>query len=514
MNSRTVASLLFCIFALSLSPAQNLVANGSFLQGTTGWDSLLVGGTAKATYVIANGVYTFNISASGNASWNVQLKQKGIKLSQGSAYHFSFTASAAGERTIEASVGMDNGSYSLYSSSTAPTFRLTTTKQQFDTYFVLDSPSDSSARVQFNCGLAAINVNLSNVSIEKITAPMIKLLAPSGGEEWASGGAREISWVGVGMQKVAISYSSDDGMTWTVINDSVANTGSFEWMVPPVASAWCLVRVLDAGNSRLGDTSATTFETGAFFNLVQNGNFSDSTSTAWSPLGVYGNASARGSFSNNEYLITIDSGGADPWNVQFTQAGIPLVNGETYEFSFDSWADAPRPLMANIGQSGGAYLTYIDDTTKREISLSTARQTYSIVFTMSHPSDTNARLEFNAGTSSAAVHLDNVGLYLKPVAAIRHGARLPGSGPKSSTTFRLAGTARTCFAPWVGTPRQAAVIDLRGSVIRLLAPSGPQGYDFFWDGRSGRGARVCPGAYILQIIGATGKTAMPVVVGR
>ena len=352
MKSRILVSALLSIFASTFSSAQNLVANGSFLQGTTGWDSLLVGGTAKATYAIASGVYTFIISASGNESWDVQLKQKGIQLTQGDAYHFSFVASAAAERDIEASVGMDNGHYTLYSSPTTPKFRLTTTNQQFDTYFVLDSPSDSSARVQFNCGLAAINVNLSKVSVERITAPMIKLLAPIGGEEWTSGVTREIRWVGVGMQKVSISYSSDAGMTWTMVDDSADNTGRFDWPVPPVASAWCLVRVLDAGNGLLGDTTASTFEIGSFFNLVQDGNFYDSTSSAWNPLGVYGNASARGAFSNNGYSITIDSGGTDPWDIQFTQTGISLVNGSTYVFSFDAWADSSRPLMANIGQAG------------------------------------------------------------------------------------------------------------------------------------------------------------------
>jgi hypothetical protein len=510
MMSRTVASVFFCVSALSLASAQNLVVNGSFLQGTTGWDSLLVGGPAKAVYSIAGGVYIFKISASGNESWNVQLKQKGIRLTKGDAYHFSFEASAASDRDIEASVGMDNGPYTVYSSPSVPKFRLTTAKNKFDTYFMMDSSGDSTARVQFNCGLAAIDVNLTSVSIEKITAPMIKLLVPSGGEEWSGGTVRDIRWVGVGMQKVSISYSPDAGMTWTAIDEAAPNTGRFSWLVPSVASAWCLVRVLDAGNSLLGDTCAATFETGTFFNLVQNGNFSDSTSAAWNPLGIYGNAAARGSFSNGEYVIAIDSGGSEPWHIQLTQTGVPLVNGETYVFSFEACADAPRPFMTNIGQAGGAYLSYIDDTTKGKISLTATRQTFSIEFVMSQPSDSNARLEFNAGTSTAAVHLDKVSLYRKPAVAIRHGQRqmVPNGPDEFTAAFGLAGVNRTYAVRLKGLPRQAVVIDLRGKIVRILSP---YGQNFLWDGRSSRGALVCPGAYVVQMLGERGSAAIPVV---
>lgn len=512
MMSRTVVSVFFCVFAFSLASAQNLVVNGSFLQGTTGWDSLLVGGPAKAVYSIANGVYAFKISASGNESWNVQLKQKGIRLAKGGAYHFSFEASAASDRDIEASVGMDNGPYTVYSSPSVPKYRLTMVKQKFDTYFMMDSSGDSTARVQFNCGLAAIDVNLTSVSIEKITAPMVKLLTPSGGEEWSGGTTRDIRWVGVGMQKVSISCSADAGMSWSSISDSAPNSGHFNWLIPSIASAWCLVRVLDAGNSLLGDTCAATFETGTFFNLVQNGNFSDSTSVAWNPLGVYGNASAHGSYSNGEYLIAIDSGGSDPWHIQFTQNGIPLVNGETYLFTFEARADAPRPFMVNIGQAGGAYLSYIDDTTSRKISLTTTRQTFSIEFVMSRLSDSNARLEFNAGTSTAAVHLERVSLYHKPVAAVRHGPRQTVfKGPREfKAVFRLAGVNRTYAVRLEGLPGQAAIIDLKGKIVRTLSPFG-SGQNFFWDCRSNQGAPVSPGAYIVQILGGPGSAAIPVV---
>jgi hypothetical protein len=507
--ARIICSAILCFFASSFVSAQNLVTNGSFLQGTTGWDSLLVGGPAKAAYSIANGVYTFKISTSGNESWNVQLKQRGIRLTQGDAYHFSFEAWAAGDREIEASVGMDNGPYTIYSSVSVPKFRLTATRQKFDVYFTMAAPTDSSARVQFNCGLAAIDVNLTNVAVEKVTTPMIVLLSPEGGEEWAGGSAREIRWMGVGMPRVSLSYSVDAGMNWTSIDDSALNTGSYSWLVPSVATAWCLVRVLDAGNALLGDTCAATFETGTFFNLVADGTFADSTSGAWQ-FGVYGNAAAHGSFSNGGYIITIDSGGSEPWHIQFTQSGIPMVRGETYVFSFDAYAAAPRPLMANIGQAGGAYLSFFDDTTRGKVTLDTTRRTFSIEFVASQPSDSNARIEFNAGTSSATVHIERVSLYHKSFAAMKRGRHPSGPGDAQipMVVFGIAGADRHYRVPFRGLPRQADIIDLRGKVVRVLRPAGG---NFFWDCRSRGGSLLGPGTYIVRIVGETGSTALPVV---
>lgn len=514
MKSRSIIVVLLCVFGISFASTQNLVVNGSFLQGTTGWDSLLIGGSAKAAYSITNGIYTFKISASGNESWNVQLKQKGIKLTRGDAYHFSFEASAASDRDIEASVGMDNGPYTVYSGPPVPKFRLSRINRKFDAYFMMDSASDSSARVQFNCGLAAIDVNLTKVTIEKIAGPMIKLLTPTGGETWTGGVQREIRWVGVGMQKVAISYSADAGLSWTSVADSAPNTGHYSWMVPGLASAWCLVRILDAQNGLIGDTSASTFETGTFFNLVHDWNFADSPGTAWNPLGVFGNASAHGAVSNGEYLITIDSGGTEPWHIQFTQSGIPLVNGERYVLSFDAYSIAPRPLMVNIGQPGGAYMSYLDDSTRGKISLTATRQMFSLEFIMSHLSDPNARLEFNAGTSTAAVHLDKVSLFHKPVAATRRGQRsVVRNDPKEfCATLRMAGVDRNFTVSLGGFPKQAVIIDLRGNIVKRLSPLAPFGQDFFWDGRSFQGYTVGPGVYIFLVLEETGIAAIPVVI--
>lgn len=84
--------------------------------------------------------------------------------------------------------------------------------------------------------------------------------SPNGGESYAFGEPVTIQWFTSGtVAKVKLSYSLDNGKTWKVIANSIANNGSYRWIVPGVASSQALVRVSDAGNSSSYDDSNGTF---------------------------------------------------------------------------------------------------------------------------------------------------------------------------------------------------------------------------------------------------------------
>jgi hypothetical protein len=491
--------------------AQNLVVNGSFGEGMNGWDSLLIVNPAQATKTIANNGCGISITAAGTESWHIQLKQKNISLDTNEVYCFSFEAYAAAAREIEASVGMENGPYTLYTPANQSWFRLSTEKQKFLVYFRMGYTSDTNARVQFNCGLAAIDVFITSVSIEKVTTPMILLIAPTGGEAWSSNTSQEIEWIGAGMQNVALSYSIDAGLTWIDISANAENSGRFSWTIPATPSPWCFVRVLDAGGSGLGDTSAQPFEIGAYFNLIHNGGFNDSSLVPWNPLGIYGSASAKAAVRSGVCAITIDTPGTESWNVQFTQAGIWLSEGETYVFSFSAWADSSRPLNANIGQAGGAYESYLGDTMEGQVTLSTTPQTYRIEFTMSKPNDTNARVDFNAGMYAGTVFLDNVSLYRKRVL----GVRQPPAGRRIGDCLKIlvvvkkgpAAAARSILLR--GMPVRARILDLKGKQLKTIDVDRGKA---LWDCRSEAGASVAPGAYLMQIVTVSGSSVVPVFV--
>ncbi|MCX4244945.1 metallophosphoesterase [Paraliomyxa miuraensis] len=85
--------------------------------------------------------------------------------------------------------------------------------------------------------------------------------SPDGGEALEAGQSREIRWTTVGnVPKVELELSVDDGATWTVIEDSIPNTGSYTWTVPAANTEHALVRVSDPEVPARSDESNATFE--------------------------------------------------------------------------------------------------------------------------------------------------------------------------------------------------------------------------------------------------------------
>ncbi|MCP4215586.1 MAG: hypothetical protein GY765_13110, partial [bacterium] len=93
-----------------------------------------------------------------------------------------------------------------------------------------------------------------------ITQPGITLTSPNGGENWEIAGAKTITWTSTGtIPNVKIELSTDNGTSWTPISPSAPNTAGFDWIVPNTASTTSLVRISDAANSELNDSSDAPF---------------------------------------------------------------------------------------------------------------------------------------------------------------------------------------------------------------------------------------------------------------
>ncbi len=87
------------------------------------------------------------------------------------------------------------------------------------------------------------------------------VLSPNGGERIIVGKPYTLRWKvidGADVKRVAIEYSADGGVSWTLI-DQVDNTGIYEWIVPMLNSATCLARVSDARDPAVSDTSDAEF---------------------------------------------------------------------------------------------------------------------------------------------------------------------------------------------------------------------------------------------------------------
>ena len=89
---------------------------------------------------------------------------------------------------------------------------------------------------------------------------VIAVTSPNGGEIWTGGTVQTITWTTLGIvPSVRIDYSTNGGSTWKAIVASVANTGSYSWMVPDAPSTNCRVRVGAAGGGVPKDTSDAAF---------------------------------------------------------------------------------------------------------------------------------------------------------------------------------------------------------------------------------------------------------------
>jgi hypothetical protein len=140
-------------------------------------------------------------------------------------------------------------------------------------------------------------------------------------------------------------------------------------------------------------------------NVVLNGDFcQEKASWIWE---VGGTASAVWNIEDGVSHFEITNGGTQISHVQLRQTGIRLVRGKQYVFEFDAWSDLPRIIEAKVGQDESPWTNY----SKIGYSSITPNPTlFRYPFTMQDPSDYNARVVFNMGTSYSDVYIDNVSL--------------------------------------------------------------------------------------------------------
>jgi hypothetical protein len=94
---------------------------------------------------------------------------------------------------------------------------------------------------------------------ELVATDELTLLTPNGGEELVAGSTYDITWdTNEVAENIFIEYSANNGTNWTAI-DTVANVGSYQWLVPDINSNECLVWISDAGYPAAGDVSDNVF---------------------------------------------------------------------------------------------------------------------------------------------------------------------------------------------------------------------------------------------------------------
>lgn len=119
----------------------------------------------------------------------------------------------------------------------------------------------------------ATAASLSSVTEKPLTVSTLKIVSPNGGNTLAAGSVRTIQWTNSpNIVSLNLEITTDDGLSWTEIKGGVlAGQGSYSWTVPNTVSNTCRLRLTDATNPAIRDTSDLPFTIAMLKLSVPNG---------------------------------------------------------------------------------------------------------------------------------------------------------------------------------------------------------------------------------------------------
>ncbi|MGD2091880.1 MAG: hypothetical protein PVH61_37250, partial [Candidatus Aminicenantes bacterium] len=147
--------------------------------------------------------------------------------------------------------------YSINNGSSWSTVVSSTTNSGSYNWTIPNTPSTNClVRISDTSGPA---VDVSNGVFTIDPFPTLTVQSPNGGQSWVEGTTQTITWSHTGtIDNVDIEFSANGGTSWNSIVSSTANIGSYNWIIPAVESANCLVRVSDTTTSA-SDVSNAVF---------------------------------------------------------------------------------------------------------------------------------------------------------------------------------------------------------------------------------------------------------------
>jgi len=134
---------------------------------------------------------------------------------------------------------------------------------------------------------------------------------------------------------------------------------------------------------------ASDFSSGTDGWVIQNGGGASSSLTA----------------SDGKLNVSIANAGTETWHVQLIKRNIPLEQDKMYRVSFKAVANANRSATFYAGRDSDPWNAY---SGYNGISITTIETAYSFTFTMTNPTDMNARLVFDFGTDTTGVSVTDI----------------------------------------------------------------------------------------------------------
>jgi len=90
----------------------------------------------------------------------------------------------------------------------------------------------------------------------------VTVLYPNGGQMFLAGSLQTVQWQTGGdpIDEVRIDFYADNGQSWLILADAVANTGTYQIALPSgIHSQQCILRVRSTANLDVSDTSDAVF---------------------------------------------------------------------------------------------------------------------------------------------------------------------------------------------------------------------------------------------------------------
>ncbi|MEJ2627488.1 MAG: carbohydrate binding domain-containing protein, partial [bacterium] len=144
------------------STSTNLLVNGDFSQGLSGWN-LYTQASAAATFSVVNGECCIYITKKGSEGYHVQLNQQNLLIEKDKSYTVSFDAYADANKQIYSAVGLNSDPWTLYSG--IQMFNISPIPQTYTYSFTMSEPTDNASRLIFDIGLSTADIVFDNISL-------------------------------------------------------------------------------------------------------------------------------------------------------------------------------------------------------------------------------------------------------------------------------------------------------------------------------------------------------------
>lgn len=158
------------IFTYTPTPtyiSANMLTNGDFSSGMTNWTTYESGG-ANANFSVQSGQLKVQVINSGTYIYDIQVFYENLLIENGKDYRLTFDARSQAARSIIAEVGESDDDFTAYGSDTID---LTTTMTTYSFDFTMTEATDSTARINLQCGLYGSTMYFDNVALYCLTAP-------------------------------------------------------------------------------------------------------------------------------------------------------------------------------------------------------------------------------------------------------------------------------------------------------------------------------------------------------